>query len=1006
MDEVLISEIVDRNGIKQDSAFMIQTANEILQAYTKLQDTLKSIGGKNTTGADLRKAIADLNAAQAKLDQSTKALTAAKRQMLDADLKAQKVATETAKTFREQEKAEQESIKTKRLKQAEAEKAAKAQAKEEKALKDSMNTYLQLSRLYNEAALRAKNFYAELGASDPKTIAAVNAANRLGTELKKIDAAVGQFQRNVGNYTMAQGGLNASFGQIARELPAAAVSMNTFFLAISNNIPIFIDSVQAAKKEISELSAQGQKAPTIWQSLGKAIFSFNTLMAIGVTALTLFGGKIIEWVAGLFKGRDAVDNVNEKLEEFNRIVDDSKEKIAALNTQIEFLQKLSRINIDIGLVGAGDIEKLKGDLLELRQTSIQNTDKTGLLQQQYQKLFNSSREAFDLLLSSVGKLDPEMRNLFYSTSDVGNAIAKMEEAGGEGKQFENVKKLATGYKNIVQAVEETEAAIGESANNQRIIYRQIELTQRNIAQQELEEAKENAKKRKEIAEQNRKALYEITKARLEDEIKLQKSFAETATQNFAIDARRRQFEKEKELIEKENEYELAQRNLTAGQKLLIEDTTFRKLIAAEVKYAADIIAIRKRTNEQIRTEAEQAQIDLNARLAGQKQKEIDDSLTGMEAEVDRARRTADERIKAVNESYRRGEIDKETFEARKLEIENAYLKKSLQSQIAYYKNLLNIYESDTEKREEALNKIAELERQLSEVGLVSDKSADKSIENLNKIKDALVNLAGEITNTVFSLFTAALERQKIALQEQIDMVEERKRKELEANEQTLASNEQKAAAAKLIEVRAQAQREQIQRKQRDLDLQKARFDKARALADIVQQSAVAVISAQKLLPPFSTILTGIIIATAAAQAARIIAQPLPAYRHGTKDHPGGAAIVGDGGVKEYVKTPDGRVFETPDTPTVYDLPKHSIVYPNFTEASRSIPMGETDKVLKFPTKNQTDTRGAKMIVASLKTMELSMVKAIQNSPQPIIQSQSRVKSWVRGGSRLNSLNNY
>lgn len=54
---------------------------------------------------------------------------------------------------------------------------------------------------------------------------------------------------------------------------------------------------------------------------------------------------------------------------------------------------------------------------------------------------------------------------------------------------------------------------------------------------------------------------------------------------------------------------------------------------------------------------------------------------------------------------------------------------------------------------------------------------------------------------------------------------------------------------------------------------------------------------------------------------------VPKYAKGTKGHPGGLAVVGDGGGEELIRTPDGKTFLSPGTDTLIDLPKGSTVLP-------------------------------------------------------------------------------
>lgn len=48
---------------------------------------------------------------------------------------------------------------------------------------------------------------------------------------------------------------------------------------------------------------------------------------------------------------------------------------------------------------------------------------------------------------------------------------------------------------------------------------------------------------------------------------------------------------------------------------------------------------------------------------------------------------------------------------------------------------------------------------------------------------------------------------------------------------------------------------------------------------------------------------------------------IPGYATGTDFHPGGWAILGDGGKQELLRTPDGRMALSPDTDTLMDLPR-------------------------------------------------------------------------------------
>lgn len=130
---------------------------------------------------------------------------------------------------------------------------------------------------------------------------------KLDTEVKKLDASMGNYQRNVGNYASGWNGLNVAMEQLTKELPSLAVSANTFFLAIANNIPILVDEINRLRAANEAAAASGGKVVPVWRQVASALLSWNTAMSVGVALLTVYGGQIVKWVSNLLKGRDALD---------------------------------------------------------------------------------------------------------------------------------------------------------------------------------------------------------------------------------------------------------------------------------------------------------------------------------------------------------------------------------------------------------------------------------------------------------------------------------------------------------------------------------------------------------------------------------------------------------------------------------------------------------------------------------------------------------------------------
>lgn len=111
--------------------------------------------------------------------------------------------------------------------------------------------------------------------------------------LKGVDASMGKYARNVGNYASGFSPLANSINQLSRELPALGVNTQTFFLAISNNIPAVFDAYNQIIAQNKALIAQNQPTQSFFKQLMGSIFSLGTALSVGITLLTLFGDEIV-----------------------------------------------------------------------------------------------------------------------------------------------------------------------------------------------------------------------------------------------------------------------------------------------------------------------------------------------------------------------------------------------------------------------------------------------------------------------------------------------------------------------------------------------------------------------------------------------------------------------------------------------------------------------------------------------------------------------------------------
>lgn len=170
-----------------------------------------------------------------------------------------------------------------------------------------------------------------------------NAIQKNNDILKKTDAEVGRFQRNVGNYAGSFNGLNVAIARIAQEGPAAAVSLNTFFLGISNNIAPLQEEIQRILAANKELIAQGKPAQSVFKQLGAALISPQVLLAGLVTTFTLYNKQIIEFISNAINGGNALRSLADQ----QKIVNEAyKEGAKSASQEIAQLQILLSVASD------------------------------------------------------------------------------------------------------------------------------------------------------------------------------------------------------------------------------------------------------------------------------------------------------------------------------------------------------------------------------------------------------------------------------------------------------------------------------------------------------------------------------------------------------------------------------------------------------------------------------------------------------------------------------------
>lgn len=130
-----------------------------------------------------------------------------------------------------------------------------------------------------------------------------------------------------------------SMQQIARELPSLAMGPQMFFLAISNNIPMFTDALSSARQEYEALTKAGKKATPVWKQVLSSLFSWQTALAALITLSVVYGKEIGGWVKSLFGVKDAALSVAKAQEKVNESFRNSSSDVAEQVTLVRSLSE-------------------------------------------------------------------------------------------------------------------------------------------------------------------------------------------------------------------------------------------------------------------------------------------------------------------------------------------------------------------------------------------------------------------------------------------------------------------------------------------------------------------------------------------------------------------------------------------------------------------------------------------------------------------------------------------
>lgn len=586
--------------------------------------------------------------------------------------------------------------------------------------------------------------------------------------------------------------------------------------------------------------------------------------------------------------------------------------------------------------------------------------------------FEIENRAYKTAIHDREKAEEELNKtgLFYFNSSKGLSKKQLKEnvetaiVAAAGKKaiasitesiIEDLKKVDLQQEetnqNLTKELTDKEKKELEKAERERLKIKE------NYQQSELDLMDESLEK--ELA----KICFEYTKriaaikGNSEEEIKTRENLSkkmqeaiEDKTVSFNLDKEKKDLSNRLELVKEGSEEELELR-----QRLLLVER------AREVYYAdktgEDVVAIQEKYDKK--------SIDLMAKFADLRNKKLQEQYS-MDAII--ASASMQEELDALSAKYTKGLIKREDYEREKARIAKKYAIEQARAAIELAKQQLNTPGLSPDDKLKLERKIAEAEIALAEkvrdAKIDTYEDTEKAHQKtMNKISEG-IQMAAEILNGFSELGSAIFDRKISEIEKEQEANEKSGEEEIERIEKLAEkgaiTTEEAEERKRVAEKKTAAKNKELEKQKADLQTRQAKFDKANNIMQTIMNTAAGIMKtiAEVGLPaaiPFIATTS----ALGAIQLATIIAQPIPKYAKGTDNHPGGLAIVGDGGKHEAVVT-DRGAYITPNVPTLIDLPRRAKVIPDVDIERRSDFLPPFDRLALYRSMNLRSDIGALM----------------------------------------------
>lgn len=988
----LIDRIFDVEKLSAEINTILINLNSVNSAISGIKDTVK-----NGIIVDVRSAknVTDLSEASKKLNDNFSKGQKEIKTWQDEVAKLQ----EKTKQLTDTEKQANIEIAKARLELQAAQKATKeaaiAQIELTSKNKDLAGSYNALQKDLQNAI----KSYKALSGEEANSAKGRDLLQKIGETqkaLKASDAAMGNYQRNVGNYASALDNIAPGLGGLAAKLMDISKSAKQNakdWGEMGKSTNMGIQSMGQAPAGLAKITAGFKGLGQIVVSVGKAVL-MNPIMA--VLAALVF---IVKQVANAInESEERTNKMSEAFARFKpilRTVGDVFEVVADIIIKtIEYIGKATAAVLEfIGLSpkGAADqfvnAEKLKQKAIqETRRLNESASVQEAIIAEQREILADKENYTYEqrvVALKKAQKAEKQLSDDRLRMAELNLKALRAEAALDDNNAAMN-DKLSAAIVAVNNARKES-AAIGRKlGKEQQAISREHEADLKSEAEaakaaadkiiaarrrlidsgfaimkdgieKELKMNAENFKRQIEDLSRN----GELTKALKANLLKAEQLEVDKIKKNYQV----------KDLNDSIKADELILENMKrSGESTLsFEKELLKKRMEAEILAGADRIETQLKY-QYLSTDLETQDAAKRAELFAK----------NLNKEVEALKASYSEKERELKRQFAKGLISREEYEKELKEIQDKAAYEANAKTIELLKKQLDISELSADKKAELSKQISDL--QIANENAVLDATIAANNEKLKSDQDVAKkreDIAKQLVDATMELFGSIADFQMQKSENRIAELE----KEFEKSNEIFEAQQEQLDGAIMSEENRKAKQIELDNKKAASDkaindkimaekIKMAKWDKAQSIIQAIIATAMSILNSSKMGFPLAIPFIALAAATGAVQVATIASQPLPAYEHGTDNHPGGLSLWGEKR-PEVAVLPGGQTFIA-ENPTISNFDAGTKIYKSVSDYENYMAKQSVDKFIfdyekmgeKMPQTNiNLDSRGLWGIVS-------------------------------------------